>query len=79
MHKNTDYYGKLSIPNSKRKELEDRALELMRRGGLMTFAHVSMFDHSIKLLCPPVRGEDGNVRVSYSYFEESFENDCLFD
>ena len=79
MRKNTDYYGKLSIPNSKRKELEERSLELMRRGGLMTFAHVSMFGHSIKLLCPPVRGEDGNVRVSYSYFEESFENDCLFD
>ena len=68
---NAGYIGNCIVPQERAEEFYNRAKTVLFRGGLMDLVPLKSKGTKISLLVPPEEGEDGRVRVSYNYLENT--------
>ena len=74
----SQYLGKINIPEEHRAEYAQQALKLLRAGGMVTVEPVQLYGHKLYLLSPPELNEDGEAVGHYNYLDEnSGERWCL--
>ena len=74
-----DLYGERKIPENKREEFSKRIQTIFEKGGLMNSSYICMYDTPIYLLKPAKFDMFGQIRATYSYFSQSFHEECGYN